>query len=309
MTRLRIGLIGWGTVGASLGRLVAAGPLPLDLACLAVRDPARNRATPLPEGVPLVTPEELTAMKLDVVVELAGGTDAPLGWARQALARGIPYVTANKALLSNHGDALAALAAANGGAVLASASVGAGVPMIETVAHLGATGSIGRLRGILNATTTYILTAMGEGRTYGDALREAQEAGYAEADPSLDVDGGDAAQKLAILASVAWGEFRSETLVERHGIRGLEVAEGQVVRLVAEATEDRLVVAPQELEGDGPLTRVSGVENLLEIEVRAAGTFRVAGPGAGGRVTAGAVYADLARLVAGERPILFGSPS
>lgn len=306
MTHLRIGLIGWGTVGASLGRLVAAGPLPLELACLAVRDPVRSRGTPLPAGIPLVEPEELAAISLDAVVELAGGTDAPLSWARLALARGVSYVTANKALLSNHGDELAALAAANGAALLGSASVGGGVPMIQMVAHLAATGAIGRLRGVLNATTTYILTAMGEGRTYGDALREAQEAGYAEADPSFDVDGRDAAQKLAILASVAWGEFRGESLVEQHGIRGLEVAEGQAVRLVAEATEDRLVVASEEVEPDSLLAGVSGIENLLEVDVRAAGTFRVSGPGAGGRVTAGSVYADLARLVDGARPVLFG---
>ncbi len=309
MERLRIGLIGWGTVGASLGRLVAAGPLPLELAGVAVRDQARSRGTPLPAGVPVAEPEELAAMALDAVVELAGGTEAPLAWARLALARGLPYVTANKALLSNHGDELAALAAANGAALLGSASVGGGVPMIETVTHLAATGAIGHLRGVLNATTTYILSAMGEGRTYGDALREAQEAGYAETDPSFDVDGRDAAQKLAILASVAWGEFRAESAVDRHGIRGLEVAEGQAIRLMAEASEDRLVVSPEELAPDSTLARVSGIENLLEIEVRAAGMFRVAGPGAGGRVTAGAVYADLARLVAGERPILFGGPS
>ena len=151
-----------------------------------------------------------------------------------------------------------------------------------------------------------MLTAMGEGMTYGDALREAQTAGYAEADPSLDVDGRDAAQKLAILASEAWGEWRSESQVERHGIRGLEVGEGQVIRLVAEATEDRLAVTPLEVEPDTALAAVSGIENLLEIDVRAGGIFRISGPGAGGRVTAGAVYADLARLVAGERPILFG---
>ncbi len=305
MARQTIGLIGWGTVGASLGRLVAAGPLPLDLACLAVRDPARSRTTPLPADVPVVDPEQVAAAEVDIVVELAGGEDLPLEWARLALSRGVPYVTANKALLANHGDELAALAAEHGAALLASASVGAGVPMIELVSHLAATGSIGRVRGVVNATTTYILTAMGEGRTYGDALREAQEAGYAEIDPSLDVDGRDAAQKLAILASVAWGEFRGEALVERHGIRGLEVSEGQTVRLVAEATEDRLTVGPAELDPESPLGRVSGVENVLEVEVRAAGIFRVSGPGAGGRVTAGAVYADLARLVAGERPILF----
>jgi len=309
MARLRIGLIGWGTVGASLGRLVAAGPLPLDLVCIAIRDPGRARGTPLPGDVPLVAPEELAAMDLGAVVELAGGTEAPLAWARSALGRGVAYVTANKALLSNHGDELAALAVRHHAALAGSASVGAGVPMIETVEHLAATGAIGRLRGILNATTTYILTAMGEGRPYGDALREAQEAGFAEADPSFDVDGRDAAQKIAILASVAWGEFRGEALVDRHGIRGLEVAEGQVVRLVAEATEEGLTVAPREVEADSPLGAAAGIENVLEIEVRAAGTFRVAGPGAGGRVTAGAVYADLARLVAGERPVLFGARS
>ena len=309
MVRLRIGLIGWGTVGSALGRLVAAGPLPIELACVAVRDPARARGVALPAGVAVAEPAEVARASLDALVELAGGVDEPLAWARTALERGAAVVTANKALLATHGDELAALAARNGGALLGSASVGGGVPMIETVANLAATGAIGRLRGLLNATTTFILSAMGAGRTYGDALREAQEAGFAEADPSLDVDGRDAAQKLAILASVAWGRFRREDEVERRGIRGLEVGEGRTVRLVAEASEDRLEVAPRELAADDALARATGIDNVLEIDVRAAGTFRVNGPGAGGRVTAGAVYADLARLVAGERPILFGGPA
>ena len=273
---------------------------------MAVRNPAAARGIPLPEGVAVVDPEDVAAAHLDAIVELAGGTEEPLGWARTALSTGTPYVTANKALLANHGDELSALARQKGAALLASASVGGGVPMLETVHHLAATGAISRLLGVLNATTTYMLTAMGEGLTYGDALREAQTAGYAEADPSLDVDGRDAAQKLAILASEAWGEWRSESQVERHGIRGLEVEEGQVIRLVAEATEERLAVTPLEVEPDTALAAVSGIENLLEIDVRAGGTFRISGPGAGGRVTAGAVYADLARLVGGERPILFG---
>lgn len=306
MARLRIGLIGWGTVGSALGRLIAAGPLPLDLACLAVRDPARSRGAALPAGVALAEPAAIAGADLDAVVELAGGVEGPLGWARAALARGVPYVTANKALLANHGDELAATAERHHTALLGSASVGGGVPMIETVAHLAATGAIGRLRGVVNATTTSILTAMSAGRTYGEALREAQEAGYAEADPTFDVDGHDAAQKIAILASVAWGDFRPEADVERRGIRGIEVAEGEVVRLVAEATEERMTVAPLDLDPESAMGRTAGVEALLEIEVRAAGTFRVSGPGAGGRVTAGAVYADLARLVAGERPVLFG---
>ena len=100
--------------------------------------------------------------------------------------------------------------------------------MIETVQHLAATGEIERIRGVVNATTTYILSAMGDGRTYDEALREAQEAGYAEADPSFDVDGRDAAQKLAILASVAWGKWRPESDVKAEGIVGLTVEPGQI---------------------------------------------------------------------------------
>lgn len=299
--RLRIGLIGWGTVGSALGELVQRGPLPITLASVAVR----NRERPeLPKGVAIGGPEG--ALDADVVVELAGGIDGPLGWARLALDRGTPYVTANKALLATHGKELAELAERRVAALLGSASVGGGTPMIETVAHLAATGDIERIRGVVNATTTYILSAMGEGRTYDEALGEAQEAGYAEADPSFDVDGRDAAQKLAILASVAWGKWRPESDVKAEGIVGLKVEPGQTVRLVAEATPDGMSVTPAAIEGTDPMARAAGVENILEITVRDAGVFRVSGPGAGGRPTGGAVYADLARLVNGERPILFG---
>ena len=183
--------------------------------------------------------------------------------------------------------------------------------MIETVAHLAATGAIGHLRGVLNATTTYILSAMGEGRTYGDALREAQEARATRRRiPSFDVDGRDAAQKLAILASVAWGEFRGEST----GGAARDPAAWRSPRGRRSGSWRRRArtgwsCRPRRSSPTALLARVSGIENLLEIEVRAAGTFRVAGPGAGGRVTAGAVYADLARLVAGERPVLFGGAS
>ena len=302
--RLRIGLIGWGTVGSAFGELVQTGPLPLTLACLAVRK--RDRAD-LPKGIALVDPEG--ALDADVVVELAGGIDGPREWARAALDRGTPYVTANKALLATHGGELAELAARRVASLLGSASVGGGTPMIETTEHLAATGAIERIRGIVNATTTYILSAMGEGRTYDDALTAAQRAGYAEADPSFDVGGRDAAQKLAILASVAWGRWRAEREVDMTGIVGRTVQAGETVRLVAEATKDTMTVSPIPLDPSDPLARTSGVESVLEITVADAGTFRVSGPGAGGRATAGAVYADLARLVNGERPILFGSAS
>ena len=304
MERLRVGLIGWGTVGSALGQLVLQGPLPLKLACVSVRDRARPD---LPKGVEIVSPEQ--ALNGDVVVELAGGLDGPREWARAALERGTPYVTANKALLANHGGELAELAERRVAALMGSASVGGGTPMIETVTHLAATGAIERLRGIVNATTTYILSAMSAGRSYDEALRAAQQAGYAEADPSFDVDGRDAAQKLAILASVAWGKWRAEREVDTSGIVGTPVAAGDTVRLVAEATPDAMTVAPMPIDPADPLARAAGIENVLEITVRDAGVFRISGPGAGGRVTAGAVYGDLARLVAGERPILFGRPS
>lgn len=303
--RLRIGLIGWGTVGRAFGELVARGPLPVELAMVAVRDAARARERGLPPDVDIGQPVEAVEAG-DVVVELAGGVDGARAWATAGLGAGKPYITANKALLATHGGELSGLAAERGAALLASASVGGGTPMIETVAHLAATGRIERLRGVVNATTNYILTAMGAGRSYAEALRAAQDAGYAEADPTFDVEGRDAAQKLAILASVAWGRWRSEHEVDASGIVGVEVAAGSTIRLVAEATQEQMTVRPMQLHADEPLARAAGIENVLEIEARDAGTFRISGPGAGGPVTAGAVYADLARVVAGERPILFG---
>ena len=301
--RLRVGLIGWGTVGSELGRLVLDGPLRVELVGVAMREPARHRHGLSAE---LVAPVDEVIENASVVVELAGGIDEPLSWARQALEQHKAFVTANKALLATHGAELAGLAIANQSALLGSASVGGGVPMIETVEHLAATGGIETLSGLLNATTTFILSRMSHGATYETALAEAQAEGYAEADPTFDVDGRDAAQKLAILASVAWGQWRPEAEVETLGIVGLTLEPGNPVRLVAEATRERMTVRPMELDPASVMAQATGVESLLEIETADGSTFRVSGPGAGGRVTAGAVYADLARLVRGEMPVLFG---
>lgn len=304
MDRLRIGLIGWGTVGSAFGTLVADGPLPVELVGVSVRDPDRARERGLPKDVPTISVDE--ALAADVVVELAGGLDGPRDWARAALDRGTPYVTANKALLATHGGELAELAERRVAALLGSASVGGGTPMIETTQHVAAAGEIARLRGVVNATTTFILSAMGRGDSYDDALRDAQDAGYAEADPSFDVTGRDAAQKLAILGSVAWGTWRPESDVHTTGILDAAVVPGQITRLVADADRTALRVAPATLDALDPLAALDGVDSMLEIVSRDGTTVRVSGPGAGGRVTAGAVYADVARLVAGERPILFG---
>jgi len=303
---LRIGLIGWGTMGSALGAQVANGPLPVELVRVGLRDPTRPRAMPLPPGVGAGPVSELLADdSLDAVVELTGGIDEPLGWSRATLRAGRAYVTGNKALLATHGGELAALAEERHGALLGSASVGGGTPMIETVQHLATAGGIDRVRGLLNATTTFILAAMADGRSYDDALREAQQAGYAEPDPTFDVTGRDAAQKIAILASVAWGRWRPEHEVATRGIVGIRVEPGETQRLVAEADRQGVRVGPTTLAADDPMAGVSGIECLLEVELREGAVFRVAGPGAGGPVSVRATYADLGRLLAGERPILF----
>lgn len=305
---LRIGLIGWGTMGTALGELIASGPLPIQLARVAVRDRERARERGLPPGVDIGPAEELLADRsLDAVVELTGGIDAPLAWARATLDGGRPYVTGNKALLATHGGELAELAQRTGGALLGSASVGGGTPMIETVQHLAASGRIAKLRGLLNATTTYILAAMGGGRTYEAALADAQAAGYAEPDPTFDVTGRDAAQKIAVLASVAWGRWRAEREVATAGIVGMRVEPGETHRLLAQADDDGMRVGPVRMAADEAMAEVSGVDCLLEIDLRDGSRFRIAGPGAGGPASTGAVYADLARLLSGERPILFGA--
>jgi homoserine dehydrogenase len=305
---LRIGLIGWGTMGSALGELVTTGPLPVQLRRIAVRDPERARQRGVPPGVDIGPVEDVLADEtLDAVVELSGGIDEPLQWARQTLVAGRSYVTGNKALLANHGGELAALARSTGTGLLGSASVGGGTPMIETVAHLAQSGRVARLRGLLNATTTFILAAMAEGQSYADALAAAQRAGYAEPEPTFDVSGRDAAQKIAVLASVAWGRWRAEREVSTRGIVGLEIEVGRATRLVAAATEQGMRVEPATLEEGDVLATVSGIECLLEVDLRDGSRFRISGPGAGGPVSVGATYADLARLVAGERPVLFAA--
>jgi len=303
---LRIGLIGWGTMGSALGELVASGPLAVELSRVAVRDPERARAAGLPASVDIGPVEALLADEaLDAVVELTGGIEQPLAWARATLGSGRSYVTGNKALLANHGGELAELATANHAGLLGSASVGGGTPMIETIAHLAASGRVATLRGVLNATTTFILAAMGKGDSYDGALADAQRAGYAEPDPTFDVTGRDAAQKIAVLSSVAWGSWRPEREVATRGIVGMRVNPGQTIRLLAEADERGMRVEPMELEPDDVMAAVSGIECLLEVHLRDGSRFRISGPGAGGPVSVGATYADLARLLAGERPVLF----
>ena len=226
------------------------------------------------------TPEE--ALEADIVVELAGGLDGPLTWARAALDRGTPYVTANKALLATHGGELAELAERRVAALLGE----------RQRRRRDADDRDGDAPGhdrrdrpdARHRQCNHDLHPVGDGRgsSYDDALLEAQAAGYAEADPSFDVDGRDAAQKLAILASVAWARWRAGDRGRDHGHHRTPVPPGENVRLVAEATRDERSVAPRMLDPADPLAVVRDIESMLEITMRDGSTFRVTGPGAGG---------------------------
>src|SRR5262245_11981783 len=207
-----IALLGCGTVGGGVarllleqsGRLAARAGRPLELRHVVVRDPAKSRDLP-----PHLFADLETALRdpgVHAVAELVGGT----GWARravlEALAAGKHVVTANKALLAQHGREVFDAARKHGRAVAFEASVAGGVPIIAALSQSLAANQVVSLQGILNGTSNFILTAMGdEGLSYDDALAEAQRRGYAEADPTLDVDGTDAAHKLAILAHIAFG--------------------------------------------------------------------------------------------------------
>ena len=211
--------------------------------------------------------------EIDALVELAGSVTEPRRWAEEALGSGLPYVTANKALLAAHGGELAELAMLNDAALMASASVGGGTPMLEVTEHLAASGRVSRLRGLLNATTTFILSGMAEGRSYREALAEAQAAGYAEADPSFDVEGRDAAQKLAILAWVAWGRGGPRRDVDTHGHPEHPGPARRHGPPVAEAGPGVLRVGPHRARAERPVGRACPASNARS---RSTATWRSA---------------------------------
>src|SRR5258708_6414630 len=247
-----IGLIGCGTVGSGVARLLleqsdrlaARAGRPLVLRRVVVRDPDKARSVAIPRN--LVTKDLrsiLTDPEIEVAVEVVGGVD----WARKAvldlLAAGKHVVTANKAMLAQHGDEVFATARKHKRTVAFEASVGGGIPIIGALSHGLSANQIYALQGILNGTSNFIPTKMSEeGQTYKKALAEAQKLGYAELDPTLDVDGSDAAHKLAILAQIAFGVTAKPHEIERFGIDRVDPLDvrfaaelGYTIKLLAEA--------------------------------------------------------------------------
>lgn len=316
---VRVGVIGCGNVGAALVSMLlddgdgiaARSGIRLDLAGVAVSDPSKARP-----GVPsgLVTADAKALVEdpgVDVVVELIGGLEPAGALVRAALGAGKPVVTANKELLAADGAALSALAARAGVDLLYEAAVAGAIPIIRPLRQSLAGEIVRRVMGIVNGTTNFILSRMSDaGLAYGDALAEAQQLGYAERDPSADVDGHDAAAKAAILASIAFRcDVRADD-VPREGISAVSPVDiafavqlGYVVKLlaVAERIEGPASPSPQisvrvhpaMLPTTHPLAAVRGAFNAVFVEGGSAGELMLYGRGAGGRPTASAVLGDL----------------
>jgi homoserine dehydrogenase len=323
---LGIALLGCGTVGGGVAklllhesdRLAARAGRPLVLRHVLVRDPARHRAIDLPRH--LVTTDLRQVLRdpaVHVVAELAGGVD----WAKKAvlaaLEAGKDVVTANKALLAQHGWEVFDTARKHGRAVAFEAAVAGGVPIIAALAQNLAANQIVALQGILNGTCNFILTDMTErGRAYAEALGEAQRLGYAEADPTLDVDGTDTAHKLAILAQIAFGAALPFAAIERRGIANIDALDiryagelGYIVKLLAEAFlldgQLALHVSPVLLRRHVPLALVRGPYNAILVVGDAVGDTLFYGRGAGAMPTASSVVADLIDMAVGRAQLTF----
>ena len=327
---LRIGVAGLGVVGTSLARLLhrqanalamrAEGPVVL--AAYSARSPRPERPEIAAARFWGDAVELAAKADVDVFVELIGGAGGvALAAVKAALGRGLPVVTANKAMLAAHGLELAALSEAHGAPLFYEAAVGGGIPVIKTLRESLAGNAIRRVSGILNGTCNYILSKMETERLPFDVcLAEAQRHGYAEADPTFDVGGFDTAHKLAILASLAFGSKIDAEAVSVEGIESITLDDlvaadelGYRIKLlgVAERTahgvEQR--VHPTMVGKGAPLAQTMGVLNAVSIDGDAVGELTLVGPGAGGDATASAVAADLVDVARGVRLPVFGRPA
>ncbi len=327
---LRVGIAGLGTVGAEVVRVIESQGAVLSARCgralrvvaVTARSKAKKRGLDL--GGIAWTKDALTLAAdpaIDCFVELIGGAGDPaLSAIETALKSGKSVVTANKALIAKHGLRLAKLAETHGGALNFEAAVGAAIPIIKTLREGLAGTGINRVYGILNGTCNYILTRMEqEGLSFADCLKDAQRLGYAEANPSFDVDGHDTAQKLAILASLAFGTKVAQSAVYVEGISSIAPEDlraaselGYRVKLLgvavrtAKGIEQR--VHPTMVPKSSSIAQVMGVTNAVTIDGEGIPPITLVGPGAGGAATASAVVADIADVARGARVNPFGRP-
>ena len=318
-----IGLLGLGTVGAGVAEILLSPqgrhPLVADLELrqVAVRDLNRQRPIPLSNSLLTTDPAAVVANPdVDLVVEVMGGLEPARSLILAAIEAGKAVVTANKAVIARHGAEIAAAAAEKGVYVLMEAAVGGGIPILEPLKQSLGANRIERVSGIINGTTNYILTRMSEeGASYGDVLADAQALGYAEADPAADVEGGDAADKIAILTGLAFGGLVDREAIPTEGINTLQTRDidyakelGFVVKLLAIAERHGsdpdgsevvdVRVHPTLVPKEHPLAGVNGVNNAIVVEGEPVGRVMFYGPGAGAGPTASAVVADILNIAA-----------
>ncbi|SNT22274.1 homoserine dehydrogenase [Granulicella rosea] len=306
----RIALIGFGTVGSSVAKLLAELKLPgLELTHIFNRDVARKRALPTAKFVPksVVWTDDvnvLLASDADVIVELVGGLTPAESWIKKALAAGKSVVTANKQLIAYRGPGLMKLAAANGVYLLHGAAVAGGVPVIPGILQGLGGDQVTRLSGIVNGTCNYILSRMETGADYLTVLADAQQLGYAEADPSADVDGYDARAKLCILARIAMHAELNPDDVPTQSISVIDAVDfayakelnctiRQISSAQADGTTVHARVAPMLVPLSSPIAWSHGTQNMVVSSGRFGGDVVFSGHGAGGEPTAVAVVSDL----------------
>ena len=328
---LKVGLAGLGTVGSAVvslleeGRdtLIARCGRPIEVVAISARSRGKKRNFDLKKFRWVADPVALARDPgIDVLVEVIGGAGDPAKRAVEtALNAGTPVVTANKALLASHGQKLAALAERHGVALNFEAAVAGGIPIVKTLREGLNGASFTRIYGILNGTCNYILSRMEQDRlAFDDCLREAQRLGYAEADPTFDIEGHDTAQKLAILASLAFGTRIDPGAVYVEGISSITPADlaaaselGYRIKLLgvavktAEGIEQR--VHPTMVPKESAIAQVMGVTNAVTLDAQGLAPITLVGPGAGGAATASAIIADLADIARGVVTPPFGRPA
>ena len=327
---LKVGLAGLGTVGASVVRLIERQREALTLRCgrpvevvaVSARSRGKDRGVDIRKLRWVADPVKLASDPgIDAFVELIGGDGNPARAAvAAALKAGKSVVTANKALLAKHGVELAALAEKHKVALNFEAAVGGAIPVVKTLREGLAGNAVARVYGILNGTCNYMLTRMERERlSFEDCLAEAQRLGYAEADPSFDIEGHDTAQKLSILASLTFGIRVDPSAIYVEGITSITTADleaadelGYRIKLLGVAVKtDKGIeqrVHPTMVRKDSAIAQVMDVTNAVTIDAEGIAPITLVGPGAGGMATASAVVADIADIARGVRAAPFGRP-